>query len=291
MRELSLNSYTKEVSISYRGEQYFVRNNGAICRQPVVGQSKRKFDNIWTFGRQCRTNGYMRFNGEVVHKIVASAFHGEQPSAGHVVDHLDTNRSNNRAENLRWVTRLENLTANPKTLRAINKKWGSVEGMLNDPNRSEVVVPLRNRSWMPQFSLENLVTNSLTPLAKQQNWKTPNAFPLCPGEESVHPLWEYFSLLQPGALFSHNKYSENIVEIAQLSDDGSSISVVTKIIDGVKDFGLVTVTFERGQFIHKAQGTFFTIEGATKRHFEMIGKLSDGGERQPVIQDEVVFFL
>ncbi len=268
----------EEVSVSYRGEQYLVRDNGSFCRQPRVGQEKRRFDGFWMFGRQCTTNGYMRFNGEVVHKIIATAFHDEQPSAGHVVDHLDTNRRNNRAENLRWVTRLENLTTNPKTLRSINKKWGSVEAMLNDPNRKEVVEPLRNRSWMLQFSLESLITDSLTPLARQQNWKTPNAFPLCPGKDSIHPLWEYFSLLQLGAIFSHNKYGETIVEKAQLSDDGSFISVVTKIIDGVKDFGLATVTFERGQFIHKAHGTFFTIEGATKRHFEMIGKLSDGEE-------------
>ena len=45
----------------------------------------------------------------VVHRIVATAFHGEQPSEKHIVDHIDTNRRNNRAENLRWITRLDNL--------------------------------------------------------------------------------------------------------------------------------------------------------------------------------------
>ena len=263
MRELALNNYIREVSVCYQGEQYLVRDNGAICRQPRVDQENRKYDGVWIIGRQCRTSGYMRFNGQVVHKIVATAFHGEQPSTGHVVDHIDTNRRNNRAENLRWVTRLENLTSNPKTLRSINKKWGSVEAMLNDPNRKEVVEPLRNRSWMPQFSLESLITDSLTPLAKQQNWKTPNAFPLCPEIDSIHPLWEYFSLLQRGAIFSHNKFGENVVEAAELSNDGSFISVVTKIIDGIKDYGMVTITFERGHYIHMANGVFFTIEAAT----------------------------
>jgi hypothetical protein len=275
MGELTLNEYTIEKSVYYRGELYLVRDNGSICRQPKLGEDIRKFDNVWIFGKQNRTTGYMRFNGQVVHKIVATAFYGEQPSSVHVVDHIDTNRGNNRAENLRWVTRLENLTANTKTLRSIKKKWGSVEAMLNDPNRKALVSPLRNRSWMPQSSLKTLIVDSLTPVAKQQNWLTPNAFPLCPEIDSIHPLWEYFSELLPGAIFSHNKFGETVIEKAELSDDGSFISVVTKIIDGIKDFGHATITYERGKFIHKAHGVFFTVEAATKSHFEKLGKLRE----------------
>ncbi|MEQ1723317.1 MAG: HNH endonuclease signature motif containing protein [Pseudobdellovibrio sp.] len=273
MRELSINDFKREVLVGYRGEEYLVRDNGAICRQPKFGEEIRKFDNVWIFGKQNRTTGYMRFNGQVVHKIVATAFYGEKPSSVHVVDHIDTNRGNNRAENLRWVTRLENLTANTITLRSIKKKWGSVEAMLNDPNPKALVSPLRNRSWMPQSSLKTLIVDSLTPVAKQQNWLTPNAFPLCPEIDSIHPLWEYFSELQQGAIFSHNKNGETLVVKADLSNDGSFISVVTKIIDGLKDYGHATIIFEGGKFIHKACGVFFSVEAANKSQNEVLGKL------------------
>lgn len=43
-----------------------------------------------------------------VHMLVAAAFIGPAPFAGATVDHQDTNKRNNRADNLEWVTRLEN---------------------------------------------------------------------------------------------------------------------------------------------------------------------------------------
>ena len=261
MRELSINSFKREVSITYRGEHYLVRDNGAVCRMCRTSEKKRRLDGVWTFGRQCRTNGYQRITGIVVHKIVATAFYGEQPSPSHVVDHLDTNRRNNRVENLRWVTRLENISSNPKTRRRIEQKWGSIEEMLQDPNRVEKSEPLGNRPWMPQQA-EDVVPNvpdieSFTPLATQRNWKTPNAFPLCPDKITNQPLTDYLRQLQQGSVFSHNKFGETLIEMADLSEDGLFISVVTRIIDGVKGWGLARITFEEGKFVHAAHGTFF----------------------------------
>ena len=99
--------YTEERECDYKGEHYSVRDNGAIMRH-YKGR-KRPSDNIWTFGRKDDSTGYMIFSGERVHRIVATAFHGEAPSEQHVVDHIDTNRCNNRPENLRWLTKLENI--------------------------------------------------------------------------------------------------------------------------------------------------------------------------------------
>lgn len=42
-----------------------------------------------------------------VHSLVCSAFHGERPK-GLEVGHLDGDKANNAASNLRWMTRLDN---------------------------------------------------------------------------------------------------------------------------------------------------------------------------------------
>lgn len=43
-----------------------------------------------------------------VHRLVCITWHGEPPSPGHEVGHLDGDRTNPRASNLHWVTRAEN---------------------------------------------------------------------------------------------------------------------------------------------------------------------------------------
>lgn len=77
----------------------------------------------------------MNIGSETVHRIVATAFHRPQPSEDHIVDHFDTNRQNNRPENLAWVTRLENILLNPTTARRIKISYGSIEKFLKDPSR------------------------------------------------------------------------------------------------------------------------------------------------------------
>src|SRR5258705_3244421 len=118
MRTDLLDQYEKQVEVEYKGEKYLVRDNGAVCRTSRPEHRKRTLDDVWTFGRPNDSTGYMHFGPDHVHRIVAFAFH-EQPSKQHVVDHIDTNRRYNRADNLRWVTRLENLLSNPITLKRI----------------------------------------------------------------------------------------------------------------------------------------------------------------------------
>lgn len=43
-----------------------------------------------------------------VNRVICEAFHGEPPSADHHAAHNDGNRRNNRADNLRWVSGVEN---------------------------------------------------------------------------------------------------------------------------------------------------------------------------------------
>lgn len=44
-----------------------------------------------------------------LHSIICSLFHGGRPSVGYEIDHIDGNRDNNSASNLRWVTHKENM--------------------------------------------------------------------------------------------------------------------------------------------------------------------------------------
>lgn len=127
--------YSEAKECEYKGERYSVRDNGAILRHVREGKPARKYDNIWTFGKKDENTGYMIFCGVRVHIVVATAFYGEHDSTKLVVDHIDTNRCNNRSENLRWLTRLENALNNPATLKKITYLCGGdIQKFLNDPS-------------------------------------------------------------------------------------------------------------------------------------------------------------
>ena len=145
-------AFAREVPCTYRGESYRVRDNGAVWREARPGHRRRPLDESWTFGTPSKTDGYMAVSGHKVHRIVATAFHGAQPSKGHVVDHIDTNRRNNRPENLRWVTRLENILLNPITARRVILLYGSIEDFLADPKTP------RNGTLNPDFEWMRTVT-------------------------------------------------------------------------------------------------------------------------------------
>ena len=271
MKNNSIHNFQQEVECSYRNEQYLVRDNGAVLRKRRTNKRKRPLDNVWTFGRFTERDGYRKIGTIPVHRIVATAYHGEQPSPQHVVDHIDTNRMNNQPANVRWVTRLENILDNPKTLRRIENKWGSIEGLINDPCAAEKTNPIAQRPWMIEAMMEiapveESTKESLTPLAMQRNWKTPSEFPMCPNHVSNEPLQIYFKQLKVGAIFSRNMFGESVVDTAELNSEGTCLSVICAIGGGVKNYALAKVTFEEGRYIHSSEGTYFTHDGAAKSH-------------------------
>jgi hypothetical protein len=154
-----------QVNCTYKDEQYSVRDSGEVLRHPCFGKQPRTLDNKWTFGKPNDKTGYMEIATARVHRIVATAFHGPAPTKEHVVDHIDTNKRNNRPENLRWVTKLENVLLNPITIKRIEFVCGcNVEEFLADPSKFRDKFQEPNYKWMcavnaqeAQISLERLL--------------------------------------------------------------------------------------------------------------------------------------
>ena len=169
---IDINNFKVEVSCEYKGETYSVRDNGAIMRHPKNDCRIRPMDNKWTFGTKNEKNGYMFFVSNIrVHQVVASAFWGHQKSEGMVVDHKDTNRCNNRAENLHWVTRLENVLNNPITRRRIINICGSIDAFLDNP------ALLRESNADPNFTWMRTVSESEAAKCKKnlEKWSKEDA--------------------------------------------------------------------------------------------------------------------
>ena len=159
---IDIDDFKQELECIYKDEKYAVRDNGAVFRYSHEGKRSRRYDNYWTFGKPNDRYGYMEIASVRVHIIVATAFHGPKPTKDYVVDHIDTNRKNNRPENLRWVTRLENALDNPITRKRIIMRCGSIEAFLVNPSLlCESDVP-------PDFSWMRTVTNAEAQVSKDR---------------------------------------------------------------------------------------------------------------------------
>lgn len=175
-----INDFTREVECIYKDERYAVRDNGAVFRYPRDGKRPRKYDNFWTFGKPNIVHGYMEIASVRVHAIVATAFLGPKPTKEHVVDHIDTNRRNNRVENLRWVTRLENILDNPITRKRIILRCGSIEAFLANPSL------LRENELPPDLRWMRTVTNAEAQVSKNDCWSGLKAIKSLPEVRWVH---------------------------------------------------------------------------------------------------------
>ncbi len=154
MNKVNVNDFSRQLECIYDSETYSVRDNGAVLRHPRDGKRPRPTDNKWTFGKPNNQNGYMYISQKRIHRIMATAFHGEPPTKEHVVDHIDTNRQNNRPENLRWLTRLENALLNPITVKRIEFICGSIDEFLKDPSKLRQSSFEPNLGWMRTVTLE-----------------------------------------------------------------------------------------------------------------------------------------
>lgn len=151
---MNLDDFEQELECTYKNEQYSVRDNGAVLRHAPKVNRSRPTDNKWTFGKLNGKKEYLEIASVPIHRIVATAFYGGPRSREQVVDHIDTNKQNNRPENLRWVTRLENILLNPITAKRIAMVCGSVEAFLADPAKHRDKFQEPNLKWMQTVTKE-----------------------------------------------------------------------------------------------------------------------------------------
>jgi len=146
--KVNVDDFDQEKECLYKGERYSVRDNGAVLRHQRSGKPRRPLDEQWTFGKENTANPYLLIAGVRIHRIVATAFHGEPPDPQCVVDHIDSNCRNNRPANLRWLTRLENALNNPTTRKKIEYLCGSIEAFLENPSMLNDLQVDPSYSWM-----------------------------------------------------------------------------------------------------------------------------------------------
>lgn len=95
------------------GEEWKSIGNGEISVSSLGRIFNKRFGTVYT--PIPRSNGYcvVTILGKLqqVHRLVCEAFHGAPPGETTDVDHIDMDPSNNSAENLRWVTKSQNISA------------------------------------------------------------------------------------------------------------------------------------------------------------------------------------
>lgn len=315
---VDINNYREEKSCVYKDEEYLIRDNGSVLRKARPNQRARKLDNEWTFGKINSKTGYLEIASVRVHRIVALAFHGEPPTKKHIVDHIDTNRQNNRPNNLRWITRLENVVLNEATRKRIEYRTGvSIYEFLENPSKYRDAFDTLDFSWMRTVTpeegkacLEN-VKRWGGVRSKFNNSNSKIGDWIYQSHEKSESITDAMSFLTPLAKQMDWKtptkfvccpekvdgdpilcYLENLHEDAIFTEnqygestivkyasvDNKAIVIITAIPSSIKPLALVKVTYENGYYLHTSLGSFFTEEGVEKQFTLAQGLEWTGGD-------------
>ena len=201
----------------YKDEKYSVRDNGAVFRHPKNPSKPRTLDNYWTFGIKNAANGYMMHGSHRIHIIVASAFHGVYDSKIYVVDHIDTNRCNNRIENLRWLTRLENALNNPVTRKRIEYLCGGdIQKFIDDPSCIRDLAGMnQDVMWMRTVSKEEAKNayERVMSWAVKPNKEEPTGIKI--GEWIYKPYIPFIESLQVGKRNNSGHIMEEVSDVVE----------------------------------------------------------------------------
>ena len=135
-----------------------------------------------------------------------------------------------------------------------------------------------------QRELDYGLKDSLTPGAKQLDWKTPTEFLLCPGKGQNKTLQAYLNNLEIGKVFTRNKWGDGgIVLDFGINDSDNSLVVLTQKGDednreSIKPWALCRITLRDGFYIHENKGSFFHLDGGQKYYTLAMGREWTGGE-------------
>ncbi|HOW28223.1 MAG TPA: HNH endonuclease signature motif containing protein [Elusimicrobiota bacterium] len=283
MTNADVNDFNEEKICVYKNEKYSVRDNGAVLRHSKSGGKNRKNDNVWTFG-DVKPTGYVEIGIARIHRIVATAFHGEPPTSQHVVDHIDTNRQNNRPDNVRWVTRLENILLNPITCKKIELLCGCpIEEILKDITILQKHSLPPEISWMSTVSqkeaaeslehwlkwaeqpkrsnpnkfirvgsewLAKSKTRGAAQKAGHRAFRKPVEFLYCPQIKGGNPLESYFNNIKAGDIFYKEEAYEHKIIDAALSPDHKTLYVKCEKDKATNACEMIVVTHENGVYVH-----------------------------------------
>lgn len=295
-----INIFEIEKTCKYKDEIYSVRDNGAVMRHAREGKRVRPLDNVWTFGTIDTSKGYPMISSVPVHRIVATAFLGESPSKGHVVDHIDTNRQNNRPSNLRWVTRLENIVLNDITRKKLELLCGcTIDEILSDLSilRDKKLTPQFDwmravskeeaenslqtwRKWVNEVSERNEHDKNTSLYFKYKNGPNAMIYPLEPIGDGV-TLGDYYDNLRINKTFCYKDYKSGrfsyYVLDYYLNSETETLSVATRSEGGVKSLFLTTITIKGKQYNYETR-SFFAPDGLEKYMTLARGEEWTGGE-------------
>ena len=81
----------------------------------------------------------------------------------------------------------------------------------------------------------------------------------------------YASRLSFGALFAQNQFSISLVVHHQLRED--DLFVLTRFAgEAIKDWAVAHISILGGNFLHRSEGTFYSLKGAMKHFCELAGE-------------------
>jgi predicted DNA-binding protein (UPF0251 family) len=144
--------------------QYRIREDGQVTGplsvvKPIVGNRGYLQVTVHLDGKK---------HSRPVHRLVCEAFHGPCPTPGHEVRHLDSDRLNNRASNLRWglkpeqsddrarngTTKLDRKRAARIRRLFATRKWTQLDLATRfEIDRSTVQEVLQNKLWQdPEYT-------------------------------------------------------------------------------------------------------------------------------------------
>lgn len=131
--------------------------------------------------------GEQRRGSVAVHSLICAAFHGEPPTVGSEVRHLDGDKSNSRPENLRWGTRAEN-EADKRRHRtaATGARHGSAKLSDDDVSLIRKVVGMGLVTATRAAEFYGVLPSTIRDIANDKMWRSDSDAPEAPSPGYAH---------------------------------------------------------------------------------------------------------